>query len=149
METISNTFYTPVISSAVYYATRNYNEVWRRDKKNKEKIVTFYKKLTECKNDCITFRQAMTRFQILDNGEGGIYNMENDPSFKTVQKTMANIRRKLATNPDQQFLFFYVLAGHGMVMSGRIVLLVNEFSKNTTFYKIWAAEGDIREIAES
>lgn len=40
-------------------------------------------------------------------------------------------------NPDKKFLIFYVLAGHGMMVSGRQNMLINEFDPNKSFYKMW------------
>ena len=62
---------------------------------------------------------------------------------------MTNIRAHLRKNPHKNYFYFYLLAGHGMVISGSQAVLLNEFNKSTTFYKFWGVESDIRYIAEN
>ena len=41
------------------------------------------------------------------------------------------------------------MAGHGMIINAKQVLLLNQFNAYSGFYKFWGAEGDVRDIAES
>ena len=40
---------------------------------------------------------------------------------------MKNIKQRIGSNPEKNFLVVYVLAGHGMIDSGKQVMLLNEF----------------------
>ena len=46
--------------------------------------------------------------------------------------------------PLETILILVLFAGHGMINDGRQVLLVNEFDKSKTFYKLIGAEENIR-----
>ena len=61
---------------------------------------------------------------------------------------IGRIRKMLSVNPDKIILYFYCFATHGMNMSGRQVILLNDYSKNTGFYKLAAVEIEIRNIAK-
>ena len=73
--------------------------------------------------------------------------MVNEPKFNDVIKTVSNLKMRLKNNPDKKFVIFYILAGHGMVKEGRVIVLINEFYKSATFYKMWCVEADIRKIS--
>ena len=96
----------------VYFATCKYNAVWHRD--DKGFIDQFYLDLPDCKQDCKTIRSAMKRYKITDTGENDMYIMDNDPSDMQVKATITNIRKRIRSKPDDNFLIIYVLAGHGM-----------------------------------
>ena len=51
--------------------------------------------------------------------------------------------------PDQTQLFIVAIAGHGMQMDGRQVVLVNEFNKRTKYYQIFGVESMVRDKAKS
>ena len=89
----------------------------------------------------------MKHYDITDTGPNNIYNMENDPTSKEVMATTKCIKLRLLNNPNENFIIFYVIAGHGMTMAGRQIVLLNEFHKRSTFYGKWGVEGDIRDIA--
>ena len=55
--------------------------------------------------------------------------------------------KHLRNNPERNYFIFYLLAGHGMIVNGSQAVLLNQFDKSPTFYKIWAVEADIRDIA--
>ena len=76
-----------------------------------------------------------------------MYNLQNNPKLSSIIKATSNIKRRLSQHPDKKFLIFYVVAGHGVMIDGRVAVLVNEFKKSDTFYKIFGAEADIRKIA--
>ena len=46
--------------------------------------------------------------------------------------------------PDKTYLVIVAVAGHGMSMDGKQVLLVNQFSKRLTFYLTWGVEAELR-----
>ena len=54
----------------------------------------------------------------------------------------------LRENPNEKILIVFILAGHGMQMAGKQVVLLNEFNRGTAFYKFWGIEGQIRATAE-
>ena len=59
------------------------------------------------------------------------------------------ILKRLKASPDKKFLLIYALAGHGMQMDGRQVVLINTYDKKTGFYRIWGIETDIRNLAKN
>ena len=75
--------------------------------------------------------------------------MDNTPSYKKVFNTRTRISKRLKAHPDQTFLLLYGLAGHGMQVHGRQVLLTNTFDKKTGFYKMWGVENDIRTLSKN
>ena len=50
-------------------------------------------------------------------------------------------------HPERNYLFFFVLAGHGIVLKGGQSMLLNEVRANGNFYRCWNVELDIRNIA--
>ena len=58
------------------------------------------------------------------------------------------IQQKLEKSPKENIVIVYVLSGHGMIHDGRQVLLLNEFDKESKFYKFWPVEQHIRHIAK-
>lgn len=41
----------------------------------------------------------------------------------------------------------YVISGHGMMYDGGAAVLINEYHRSNQFYKLWAVEVDIRDLA--
>ena len=62
---------------------------------------------------------------------------------------MSSIRTRLGAHPQTKHLIVYVLAGHGFNVSGKHIMLLNEYSKRTGFYKLWGIEAEIRDIARN
>ena len=91
----------------------------------------------------------MERYNIVDTGPDGIYNMENDPTQKEVRETNASIRKRLRAEPEMNFLIIQILAGHGMIDQGREILLLNEFDEDCKFYKFRHFEQTIRDRART
>ena len=55
---------------------------------------------------------------------------------------------KFKKEPEKNFLVIYVVAGHGMNVSGQQSLLVNEYNSRTKFYKMFSLEQKLRWMAE-
>ena len=60
---------------------------------------------------------------------------------------MLKIKELCRKNPDENYVVIHLYAGHGMIMQGRQVVLMNEFNKSSGFYKVLGVEADVREIA--
>ena len=94
--------------------------------------------LLSCKDDCATIKTALDRYNVTDTCDG-LYWME-DPDQMRIKQVKSSLLKKLRNNPKEKILIVFVLAGHGMQMSGKQVLLINEFNKYTGFYKFWGIE---------
>ena len=75
--------------------------------------------------------------------------MNDTPTYKKVVKTRTKLSKRIKKHPDETFLIIYALAGHGMSVNGRQVLLVNSFDKKIAFYRMWGVENDIRNSAKN
>ena len=51
-------------------------------------------------------------------------------------------------NPLETILTLICYATHGMILDGRQIVLVNEFSKDKGFYKTFGAEENMRKAAQ-
>ena len=91
--------------------------------------------LPACGKDIQTFSGAMERYQL--NDPENIYNLDQDPTQKVINKTMMTIMKRLKKKPDLGFLINFLLAGHGMQKNGMQIVLINEFDKTESFYKVW------------
>ena len=89
--------------------------------------------------------ETLRYFQFTD--PDNIYNLDN-PTQMQFLKIVAKLKKALAAHPEDKYLIFYCLAGHGMVAAGEQQLLINEYKKQTTFYKMIGIEADIRDIAK-
>ena len=74
-------------------------------------------------------------------------NLYDNPTAKRVAAARSSITNKLKLQPDETFLIAYAIAGHGMSMDGRQVVLINHYDSGTSWYKIWGIESDIRRLA--
>ena len=53
----------------------------------------------------------------------------------------------MLSDPDRQFCLIWLFAGHGILKLGMQTIVVNEFDKTSTFYKLYNAEEIIRVMA--
>ena len=103
--------------------------------------------LPATKQDCLTLRVALEAYGIVDRGPDNMYVMD-DPNMKRVRAVKRSLMMMLKDNPDKKVLIVFILAGHGMQMSGKQVVLLNEFNADTGFYKFWGIEENIRALSE-
>ena len=73
-------------------------------------------------------------------GDENLYVLNDEASARKMLKVMKSIRSRIMSNPEKNYLVIYMLAGHGMISTGKQVMLLNEFNKNTGFYKLWGIE---------
>ena len=144
-ETLRETHFVPHNKLVVYIATSEFDAVWRRDEKGK--IVQFMDNLPQCREDCSTLRFVMKRYQITDTGPDHKYNMDNNPTKSEYRDAMKDISKRARDHPDENFLVFYIIAGHGMVFNGKTILILNEFDPSESFYKYAEIEQQIRRLA--
>ena len=147
-------------SCFIGYAAVTYNACWRmvtskmdliRDQRKWRgvKVEHGVKQLLECRADIEEIRIMAARYLISDYGKNDRYLLNDTPSYKKVLKTRSKLSNRIKTHPNETFLIIYALAGHGMQVNGRQVLLVNDFDKNTAFYRMWGVENDIRTSAKN
>ena len=77
--------------------------------------------------------------------------LDDNPTLATVnsewEKLRQIIKRGGEHEPPKKYLLVCLWAGHGMVKSGKQVLLTNELDKRSKFYKMIQAESMMRAIA--
>ena len=86
-------------------------------------------------------------YGVTDRGPNDLYVMQ-DPDQKRIRKVKKSLLTVLKNNPEAKVLIVFVLAGHGMQVSGKQVVLLNEFNASSGFYKFWGIEEQIRSVAE-
>ena len=72
--------------------------------------------------DCEEMREALKRYGITDTGPIGdenLYVLNDNATAAKIRKVMQNIRHRIASDPEKNYLVVYVLAGHGMIVSGK------------------------------
>ena len=105
-----------------------------------------------CQKDCATMREALKPFGVTDTGpvdDKNLYILEESATQEKILNVARSIRKRIKDAPEKKFLVVYVLAGHGMINNGKQILLLNEYSANLRFYKHWAIEEHIRNIAKN
>ena len=97
-------------------------------------------------------RTVLEMYDIKDKGpidNKNLYVLNENATLKKIIEVMTSIRMRMKENPDKNFLVIYVLAGHGMICDGKQVVLLNEYSSFSGFYKFWGIESDVRDIAHN
>ena len=82
-------------------------------------------------------------------GRNNKYLLDDTPTYTRVFRVRTSIAKRLKARPDKTFLLVYALAGHGMQMDGRQIVLINTFDKKTGFYRVWGIEAEIRKYAKN
>ena len=103
-----------------------------------------------CWKDCETMREVLEEFGVTDTGpieDKNMYIIKDNATIKKTNAVIKSLKVRLKANPKKNFLVIYVLAGHGMIAGGKQIMLLNEYSKNTGFYKLFGIEANIRDIA--
>ena len=111
----------------------------------KEGDKQFMGDLLACTDDIDAFRDCMKHYGV--NDPKNAYVLHN-ADFRTCNTTFRNIQKRLNSDKDKKFLILYVLAGHGMNVKGQQVVLLNEFDKQSNWYKMLNVEAKIRVIAQ-
>ena len=96
------------------------------------------------KKDCNAMRHALEKYEFTS-----IISLEVNTQITKVISAVSSIKKRCRESPAENFLIVYVLASHGMIVDGQQVVLLNQFDERTRYYKMWSAERDIREIAET
>ena len=104
----------------------------------------FYADLPGIYNDLHNFMRILNRFEF---GPDDIETLMNQ-KFKDLANMLLKIDRLLKSNPLETTLVFSCYASHGMIMDGRQVVLVNEYAQKNGFYRVFAAEENLRNIAQ-
>ena len=75
-----------------------------------------------CWKDCKTLYGALERYGITDTGPVGdeqLYILNDDATSKKKSHIVSNIRNRLKNNPEKKYLIIFMMAGHGMIESGK------------------------------
>ena len=99
---------------SVYLGNSIFNAVWKVDEKDKT-IKQFYADLPACEQDVKDMEDCLKRFQFTKPMH--THKCKN-PKRMDFLKVLAQIKKHLARNPQENSLIFYCLAGHGMVEAG-------------------------------
>ena len=102
-----------------------------------------YSDLPAVKNDRFTFEKLVNRHGFKTNQIKTLM----EPSMKECITMVQELNQLFKSQPHETILAFSCYASHGMIMSGRQVILVNEFSADTGFYKIFGVEENMRWLA--
>ena len=54
----------------------------------------------------------------------------------------------MKNSPEKNFVLSFIMAGHGMNWKGTQSVVLNEFDKTKSWYKLWPIEDDCRDIAK-
>ena len=140
--------FVPDHKLVVCFITTKFDQVWLKNSQSGE-IEQGVPNVASYKQDCDKLRSLLERYDVSDTGANDLYLLDNDPTSDQVQKVADNIKQRLSESPRENFLIVYIIAGQGMEHYGQQIMLLNEFNDKTGFYKHWAIENDIREIAST
>ena len=110
-------------------------------------IKQFMPDLPKVKQDCAWLEDAITKYGNVDFGPDNMFKMTDGPDYSTVMKTKKQLFQKLKQSKHKKTLVSYVFAGHGMQENGTQVVVINEYDKETRFYRLWKIENMIRTFA--
>ena len=83
--------------------------------------------------------------------EKDVYLLDEDPTLEEAHSVMRTIAKRIKDGkketPARNFVIICLFAGHGILMDGFQVLLVNEYNSATMYYKMFTAEKIIRHYA--
>ena len=71
-----------------------------------------------------------------------------DASYKEIQKLTLDLTKTFVKNKNTNFAVIYLVAGHGMNIDGKQIVLLNEFNEKTNWYRKWNLEDNLRTFAE-
>ena len=133
------------------YSGVNFNAAHKQSKlKSKTGLVRVevaMSTLVEAIKDIRVIRGAFAKISVSDTGRRGQYMLLDAPTWKQVQKVRKNVKKRVRVNPDKKVLIVLAMAGHGMQMDGRQIVLVNTFNRKRNFYEFWPVEADVRDIS--
>ena len=146
-EQMKETYFVPDYRLVVYCAASHYDAVWKRDRHSN--VAQALPDLPLSEHNCTTLRAALEKYDFVDTGPGGVYNLDDDPTKADADEVVFSIRKRLTDNPQKNFIIVYILSGHGIQDSQRKqALVLNEFHDKTRYYKLWPLENNIRPLAE-
>ena len=80
-----------------------------------------------CKDDFERFEKALIPYGVKRENT---FRFENDATRRSTTTATKEINKLLRENPDQNYVFIHLYAGHGMIASGKQMVLMNEFNPN-------------------
>ncbi len=94
-----DSLFNPDHMCAVYFATRSFSAVLKKEKGKQGLVVPMMHDLPLCKDDTDAMRSGMKRFGVTDNG-GGKYDLDNDPKSMKVMAATTHLKHRFKDNPD-------------------------------------------------
>ena len=85
-----------------------------------------------CKHDIKVTAASLKSYGVRNEN---IYRHNNDATSNSMNQTYKELKKTFKKNPDKNYAVIHVYAGHGMIVGGKQVVLLNEFNKTTRFYK--------------
>ena len=98
------------------YAAEKFDTAWKEDETVTKGI--FAKQgvdnLSTCKQDIKEIEEIFARYGVTDMGTDKIYQLNDTPSWKRVERARKDIAGRIKRNPEKKFLVVFAIAGHGM-----------------------------------
>ena len=98
-----------------------------------------------CKHDVEVLKEALGPYGV--RNPENIFVHDNDATFRSTSKTLIKVKNLFKKNPEKSYAVIHLYASHGMIVSGRQVVLMNEFNKTSRFYKMLGVEQNVRDMA--
>ena len=139
-EHLKNLYFIPKQVLVVLFGMTNYDAVQNNGEQAYENVAETQEVISELKDYLINFGVEDYDFFVL-----------NDPTEAQTEekyKTILNIVEEgNAKSPPENTLIFHCFVGQGVEMHGSQYVLFNEFDASRNFYKMFAAEKNIRLMA--
>ena len=130
----------PRIKRSFFYGISLYNDCYKLSKVRKDRYVQAYSDLPGILRDHRYFEKLVTRFGFTP--EEFLSLME--PKTKDCNNVIKELNRLCKSNPHETVFALFCFACHGMIQDGRQIILINEHSKDKSFYKFFGAEENLR-----
>ena len=138
--------FEPDYRIAVLFETSEFDNVLHRNKAGK--ITPMMPPLGKnCKSDIVKIKNKIKKYGYCT--KENLFKLTGKPQYSDVTKAKKKITERLRLKPDKKHSIIVVTAGHGMIFNGSQALLLNQFEKSTQFYKMWAVEISVRDIARA
>ena len=142
------TMFIPNHTLAVFFGMTKFDINYRKTRKGE--YVPFFDDLPEAKRDCEDLKKCLNNYNFK---EENCYDLSNNPTLKQIEAVWQKIRARLKEGKNQQpkvnYTIIFLFAGHGMLMEGNQVLVLNEWDKDQGFYRLFQAEKRLRMLADS
>ena len=98
-------------------------------------------------------KEALEKYGIKDKGNMQNIYMLEDPSLQDIKLMKRKLDKRLRLGKlgpvKTRYTIIWLFAGHGLLADGGQAIVLNEFDPKKKFYKLFAAEKNIRTIADA